>query len=425
MIKRDEYLGRLVKRMWNGSVKVITGIRRCGKSYLLNNIFYDYLIESGVEDKCIIRFAFDSATDLAKIGEDLVELEMQGRKVDYRKFMAHVSNLTEQAGEYYLLLDEVQRLESFEFVLNGYLSAGNMDIYVTGSNSKFLSSDVITEFRGRGDEVHMMPLAFSEYYGYAPGGVQRRLDEYMTYGGLPRVALASDDEQKMSYLSAQMERTYLRDVIERHKIRNSEELGKLLDILASGVSTLTNPTKLENRFKSEKKATLTADTIARYIGYLQQAFMVDKALRYDVKGKSYINTPYKLYFEDTGLRNARLAFRQVEFTHLMENVVYNELRYRGYAVDVGSVEVREGGTRKQLEVDFVANRGGSRYYVQSAYDIPDEEKLQQETRSLDNIPDSFKKVIVINRDAVPKLTEKGYLIVSLSDFLLNKESLDW
>ena len=339
--------------------------------------------------------------------------------------MAYIAEQTERGGKYYLILDEVQRLESFELVLNGYLSKGNMDIYVTGSNSKFLSTDVITEFRGRGDEIHVMPLAFSEYYRYASGSIERCLDEYMTYGGLPRVALANDDEERMSYLSAQMEGTYLKDVIERNKIRSTEELEELLNILASGIAALTNPSKLEKRFKSEKKAKLTADTIGKYIGYLQEAFIVDKAMRYDVKGKAYISTPYKIYFEDMGLRNARLDFRQVEFTHLMENAVYNELRYRGYKVDVGSVELREGDARKCLEVDFVANRGSMRYYIQSAYDIPTDEKFVQETKSLDAIPDSFKKIIVVNRNIVPRHTEKGYLVLSLSDFLLSENCLEW
>ena len=424
MIKRDVYLNRLISRMGNDSVKVITGIRRCGKSYLLNNIFYDYLLSSGIEASHIIRFAFDSAADLNKLGEDLIELEIQGRKVDYRKFMNYIGSRISPEGQYYLLLDEIQRLEAFEFVLNGYLAMGNIDIYVTGSNSKFLSSDVITEFRGRGDEIHILPLAFSEYYGYLGGDMERRLNEYMTFGGLPRCVLAKSEEEKMAYLDAQLEKTYLKDVIDRNRIKNTEALSELFDILASGISGPTNPTKLEKRFQSEKKLSLSADSIGKYIGYLKEAYILDKAIRYDVKGKAYIGTPYKIYFEDIGLRNAKLNFRQVEFTHLMENVIYNELRFRGYQVDIGMVEVREGSSRKQLEVDFVANKGSSRYYIQSAYDIYDEAKFAQETKSLDNIADSFKKIIVINRPVVAGHTDRGYLMLSLSDFLLNPASLE-
>ena len=424
MIKRDEYLNRFASRMGNDSVKVITGIRRCGKSYLMNTIFYDYLLSTGVEASHIIRFAFDSALDLEKLGEDLIELEVRGRKVDYRKFMNYISGCISSEGRYYLLLDEIQRLDAFEFVLNGYLAMGNIDIYVTGSNSKFLSSDVITEFRGRGDEIHVLPLAFSEYYGYLGGDMERRLDEYMTFGGLPRCVLAKSEEEKMAYLTAQLEKTYLKDVIDCNKIKNTEALSELFDILASGISAPTNPTKLERRFQSEEKIRLSADSIGKYIRCLKEAFILDRAIRYDVKGKAYIGTPYKLYFEDVGLRNAKLNFRQVEFTHLMENVIFNELRFRGYQVDVGVVEIREGSSRKQLEVDFVANKGSSRYYIQSAYDIHDEEKFAQETKSLDNIADSFKKIIVIDRPVVARRTDKGYLILSLSEFLLNPDSMD-
>ena len=424
MIKRDEYLNRFVSRIGNDSVKVITGIRRSGKSYLMNVIFYDYLLSSGIEASHIIRFAFDSALDLGKIGEDLIELEIHGRKVDYRKFMNYIGSCISSEGQYYLLLDEIQRLDAFEFVLNGYLAMGNIDIYVTGSNSKFLSSDVITEFRGRGDEIHILPLSFSEYYGYLGGDVERRLDEYMTFGGLPRCVLAKSEEEKMAYLTAQLEKTYLKDVIDRNKIKNTEALSELFDILASGISTLTNPTKLEKRFQSEKKINLSADSIGKYIGCLKEAFILDRAIRYNVKGKAYIGTPYKLYFEDIGLRNAKLNFRQVEFTHLMENVIYNELRFRGYQVDIGMVEIREGSSRKQLEVDFVANKGSNRYYIQSAYDIRDEEKFAQEAKSLDNIADSFKKIIIVDRPIVARRTDKGYLMLSLSDFLLDSNSLD-
>lgn len=425
MINRDLYLEELKSRMWNDSVKIITGIRRSGKSFLLNSIFYEHLISSGVKEDRIIKFAFDSATDLAKIGEDLIELEKNKRKVSYKKFISYLETLISSKERFYLLLDEVQRLEAFEYVLNGYLYMGNIDIYVTGSNSKFLSSDVITEFRGRGDEIHVMPLSFSEFYGYLKGDVSKRLSEYMTYGGLPRTVLAQSDRQKMKYLSSQLEKTFIKDVVERNNIRNTEELNELMNFIASGISTLTNPAKLEKRFISEKKVLLSVDTISNYIKYLQDAFIIDKALRYDVKGKSYISTPYKVYFEDTGLRNAKLGFRQVEFTHLMENTIYNELRYRGYKVDVGVVETREKNQRKQLEVDFVANEGSQRFYIQSAYDIYSEDKLLQETKSLDNISDSFKKIIITERSIVRHHNDKGYLFLSLEDFLLNQDSLNW
>jgi hypothetical protein len=369
-------------------------------------------------------FAFDSALDLEKIGEDLIELEKNKRKVDYKKFINYISSLVSTKDKYYLLLDEVQRLDSFEYVLNGYLAMGNFDIYVTGSNSKFLSTDVITEFRGRGDEIHVMPLSFSEFFAYVGGDKNRRLDEYMTFGGLPRTVLADSDESRMNYLSTQLQNTFLKDVIERHNIKNTEELNELLSIVASGISSLTNPLKLENTFLSVKKVKLSSDTIADYIRYFRESFILDKAIRYDIKGKNYISTPFKLYFEDIGLRNARLDFRQIEITHIMENVIYNELRYRGFKVDVGTVEIRENNLRKKLEIDFVANSGNRRYYIQSVSDIPDDEKLKQETRSLDMIADSFKKIIVVNKDIVPKRNDKGYLFISLEDFLTDPGSLD-
>ena len=425
MIQRPVYLERLKNRMWNDSIKIITGIRRSGKSFLLKNIFTEYLYSIGVNKENIIIFSFDSALDLSLIGEDLVELEKQKRSVDYKKFLNYISPLILPSQKYYMILDEVQRLDSFEFVLNGYLSMGNIDIYVTGSNSKFLSSDVITEFRGRGDEIHLMPLSFSEFFNYSPDAdVSRKLDEYMTYGGMPRVVLTNGEEAKMNYLSSQLEKTFLKDVIERNNIRNTEELAELVNIIASGISSLTNPLKLENRFLSEKKVKLSANTISSYISYLKESYILDQAFRYDIKGRAYISTPFKIYFEDVGLRNAKLDFRQVEYTHIMENVIYNELRFRRYKVDVGIVNTRENDVRKQLEVDFVANCGNQRYYIQSAYDIADSEKMVQETQSLDHIDDSFKKIVVVNRNIVPKRNDKGYLFISLSDFLLNADSLN-
>lgn len=419
MIERPVYLKRLANRIGNGNIKIVTGIRRTGKSYLLNKIFYEYLLEHGVEKSHIIKFAFDSAEDLDRIGEDLISIEKEKRNVSYKKFMSFVSSMVQDDEKYFLLLDEIQRLDSFEFVLNAYLSK-NMEIYVTGSNSKFLSSDVITEFRGRGDQVHVMPLSFSEFYNYVGGDKSEALEKYMVYGGLPQVVLAKTDEEKSNYLQLQMERTYLRDVIERHNVKNQEELGELLDIISSGISTLVNPTKLANTFKSEKKISISDVTVKQFIEYFKESYILDSAMRFDVKGKKYIGTPYKIYFEDLGLRNARLNFRQIEYTHLMENVLFNELKYRGYKIDVGVVEVREKNIRKQLEVDFVVNKGSQRLYIQSAYDIPDTEKMKQETKSFDKIKDSFKKIIVVEKSTVKRQTENGYLLIGLKDFLLEE-----
>lgn len=427
-IKRDKYLEMLQIRRHNGFIKVITGIRRCGKSYLMNDIFYEKLRQEGVDESHIIKFAFDSAEDLLLIGEDLQDLFINKKKVDPKKFMTFISQRMIDNDMYYLLLDEVQNLGCFEAVLNGYLRKKNMDVYVTGSNSKFLSSDVLTEFAGRGDEIHVLPLSFSEFYANYQDGLDYAFDDYMIYGGLPAVALMKTSEQKSSYLKTQLQNVYLKDLVERNNLNSDENIGELLDIIASGISSLTNPTKLANTFKSIKNTSLSALTIDRYITYMQQAFILSKVNKYDVKGKKYISTPYKIYFEDVGLRNARLDFRQIEETHLMENIIYNELRYRGYNVDVGFVETRENidGTlkRKQLEIDFVANQGNKRYYIQSAYDIPNEEKMKQETKSFDNIDDSFKKIIVVRNSIKPRRNEKGYLIVGLKEFLLDPNSLE-
>ena len=303
-----------------------------------------------------------------------------------------------------------------------------MDVYVTGSNSKFLSSDVLTEFAGRGDEIHVLPLSFSEFYANYEDGLDYAFDDYMVYGGLPAVALMKTPEQKSSYLKTQLENVYLKDIVERHNLNSDENIGELLDIIASGISSLTNPTKLANTFKSVKNSSLSALTIDHYITYMQQAFMLSKVNRYDVKGKKYISTPYKIYFEDVGLRNARLDFRQIEETHLMENIIYNELRYRGYNVDVGVVDTRENidgsSERRQLEIDFVANQGNKRYYIQSAYDIPNEDKMKQETKSFDKTNDSFKKIIVVGKSMKPRRNEKGYLIIGVKEFLLDPNSLE-
>ena len=429
-IKRDIYLKRLIERKNNGFIKIITGIRRCGKSYLLNTIFYNHLIESGVPNNHIIKFAFDSADDLLLLGEDLLELEISKRSVSPKKFIEYVKSQINDNGNYYLLLDEIQTLGAFESVLNGYLRYSNIDIYVTGSNSKFLSKDVLTEFAGRGDEIHVYPLSFSEFYPTRNGSLSSIYDEYMTYGGLPAVALMSSPERKTRYLTAQINNLYLRDLIKRYNLKNDNDINELFDILASGIGSLTNPTKLSNTFASLKHSKLTAFTINSYIEYLEDAFILSKVKRYDVKGKNYINTPYKIYFEDVGLRNAKLNFRQIEPTHLMENIIYNELKFRGYSVDVGVIEVKTKNQeaklcRTYLEIDFVANFGSNRYYIQSAYAIPDEDKKNQEMNSFNHTNDSFKKIILINESMQPRRDEKGYLMMGVKEFLLSNNSLEY
>ena len=428
-IKRDVYLNRLIAREGNGFIKVITGIRRCGKSYLMNNIFYNHLLSNGINESNIIKFAFDSAEDLMQIDEDIIEISEQNRKVDPKKFMKYIAEKIDNGQKYYLLLDEVQLLGSFEAVLNGYLRKENLDIYVTGSNSKFLSSDILTEFEGRGDEIHVLPLSFSEFYSAYDGSKDEAFDDYMVYGGLPAVALMKTDEQKSNYLITQMKNVYIKDIVARNNLNSDQEISELVDILASGISSLTNPRKLENTFKSVKNSALCASTIDKYIGYLKDSFLLSKAERYDVKGKKYISTPYKLYFEDTGLRNARLYFRLIEESQLIENINYNKLRYRGYSVDVGIVEFREktkGGKdiRKQVEIDFVANQGSKRYYIQSAYNIPDEEKWEQETRPFEKTNDSFKKIVVVEKSIKPRRDDKGYVMIGIKEFLLNNDSLE-
>ena len=428
-IERNVYLNKLIARKHNGFVKVITGIRRCGKSYLLNTLFYQHLLESGIEDSHIIRFAFDSAQNLMLIGEDLMEIEEGKRKVDPEKFMTYINDKIVDDGMYYLLLDEVQNLGYFEAVLNGYLRKDNVDVYVTGSNSKFLSSDIITEFAGRGDEVHVLPLSFSEFFSVYDGSKEEAFDDYMVYGGLPSVALMQTEEQKVAYLTTQITNVYLRDIVKRYNLQSDEDIGELLDILASGISTRVNPRKLAGTFKSVKGSTISEVTVAKYIGHMAESFLISKAKRYDVKGKHYIDTPFKVYFEDIGLRNARLNFRQIEPSHIMENIIYNELRYRGYNVDVGVVEVREKNSegreqRKQLEIDFIANQGSRRYYIQSAYEIPSKEKLDQETKSFDRANDSFKKIIVVERTMKPRRDDKGYVTMGVKEFLLNENSLE-
>lgn len=426
-IKRQKYLDMLVTRKHNGFIKVITGIRRCGKSYLLNNLFSDDLIKSGVDNSHIIKFAFDSADDLIKIDADL-EVLANNKKVDAKKFIEYIYSKILDDKMYYILLDEVQNLNCFESVLNGFSRKPNLDIYVTGSNSKFLSHDVLTEFEGRGDEIHVLPLSFSEYTSALSSTSDYDLDEYMIYGGLPAVVKMQTDEQKINYLQTQIKNVYLRDIVSRYNLASDQNLGELFNIIASGISTLTNPSKLSNTFKSVKNNSISASTINKYIEYMEDSFLIKRVNRYDVKGKHYIDTPYKIYFEDIGLRNAQLNFRQIENTHIMENIIYNELRYRNFNVDVGVVECRETtdgkSERKQLEIDFVANKGNQRYYIQSAYDIPNEQKMQQETKSFNKIDDSFKKIIVCEKNIRPRRNEKGYLIIGIREFLLNPNSLE-
>ena len=414
-IKRDKYLNDLINRMHNGMIKVVTGIRRCGKSYLLFNIFKNYLLEQGVPASHIIMIELDQRKNKKYRDPDVI--------LDY------IESLIEEDGQYYIMLDEVQMLQEFEEVLNSLLHIRNADVYVTGSNSKFLSKDVITEFRGRGDEIHIYPLTFKEFMEAYDGDMYHGWAEYVVYGGLPLTVTMKTEEQKISYLTNLFKETYLRDIIERYHIEKIQELEDLINILASSIGSLTNPPKLEATFKSVIQSTISLNTIRQYIEYLEAAFIINKANRYNVKGRKYIGTPLKYYFEDVGLRNARLGFRQVEETHLMENVIYNELRSRGYSVDVGMVEkrgVNKDGKeyRSQLEIDFVANLGSNRYYIQSAFSMPTEEKRIQEKASLVNINDSFKKIIIVKDIVNVTRDEAGITTMSIYDFLLKENSLE-
>lgn len=429
MIRRDFYLEKLISRKNNGLIKVITGIRRCGKSYLLNTLFYNHLLESGIESDHIIRFAFDSAEDLNLIGESLIKIEKEKRGADPDKFMAYIRSKVVDGDMYYLLLDEIQLLDCFEAVLNGYLRKENMDVFVTGSNAKFLSKDIVTEFAGRGDEVHMYPLSFSEFMTVYKGDRYTGLSEYMLYGGIPLVVLRDDIGEKTATLQNLFREIYIRDIYKRNRIKNIGELEDLLNILSSAIGSLTNPEKLKNTFKTVKKSRITSNTIRKYIEFFEDSFLIESAQRYDIKGKAYIETPKKYYFSDLGLRNARINFRQFEQTHSMENVIYNELRMRGYSVDVGVVPIAEKDkegkvSRKQLEVDFVCNLGSSRYYIQSAYSLPDEEKRSQEIRPFRKIDDSFKKIIITKDIVAPYYDDYGILTVNIYDFLLDPMCLD-
>lgn len=429
IIRRDFYLDKLIKRKNNGLIKVITGIRRCGKSYLLNELFYHHLLDTGIADDHIIRFAFDSADDLWLIGESLIQMEKEKRGVDPEKFMAYIRSRIVDDGMYYLLLDEIQMLDCFEAVLNGYLRKENMDVFVTGSNAKLLSKDIVTQFAGRGDEVHMYPLSFAEFMTVYSGDRYMGLSEYMLYGGIPMVVLREGASEKAVALQNLFNEIYIRDITKRNRVKNISELEDLLNILSSSIGSLTNPEKLRNTFKSVKKSKITSTTIKKYMDYFEDSFLIEAVQRYDIKGKAYIETPKKYYFSDLGLRNARINFRQFEQTHSMENVIYNELRMRGYNVDVGVIPVAEKNeegkvSRKQLEVDFVCNLGSARYYIQSAFALPDETKRAQEIRPFRKIDDSFKKIVITKDIVQPYYDDYGILTMNIYDFLLDSELLE-
>ena len=414
-IKRDYYLQQMIKRKNNGLIKIVTGIRRCGKSYLLRKLFKNALLADGVASDHIIEMAFDLYDNI----------EYRDPKV----FYPWIKEQLKDDAKYYILLDEVQMLGEFVSVLNGLADKKNCDVYVSGSNAKFLSRDIATEFGGRGDEIHMYPLSFSEFMSVYDGNKYDGWNEYISYGGIPLVVLANTEEQKVALLDNLFKETYIRDIVKRNKIRNVGEMEALLNILSSAIGSLTNPNKLKNTFKSVGNSKITPTTITKYIEYLEDAFLVESARRYDIKGKSYIGTPLKYYCMDMGLRNARINFRQMEVTHSMENVIYNELRMRGYSVDVGNLTIVENGkaakaVKKQLEVDFICRKGSKKYYIQSAYLLETEEKIAQELRPLLKIHDSFKKIVITSNTPRPFYNEDGILMMSVYDFLLNAEFLE-
>ena len=410
IIERNLYLEKLISSKENGLVKILTGIRRCGKSYILDPIFKNYLLSIGIKENHIIKLELDK--------------EENEKYRDAHELNLYIKSKIKDKEMYYILLDEIQLVKNFEFVLNGFLYERNLDIYVTGSNSKFLSSDIITEFRGRGDEIRIFPLSFSEFFSAYDGNENDAWNEYITYGGMPLIMSQKNDEKKSKYLSNLFDLTYKKDIIERNNIEKEDILDSLINILSSSVGSLTNPNKIYNSYKSNGLKDISKNTIISYINYLLDSFLIEKAERYDVKGKKYIKTPHKYYFSDIGLRNARLNFRQHEENHLMENIIYNELLIRGYNVDVGVVEIRNGNDKKQLEVDFVCNLGSKRYYIQSALNIDEPEKALQETRPLNSIGDSFKKIIVVKDDIKLWRNDDGIVIMGIKEFLLNSNSLD-
>ena len=414
-IKRDRYLDKLISKEHNGLIKVITGMRRCGKSYLIFTLFKKHLLSEGVDEDHIIEIAFDAFENKKYRDPDVL--------------YPYLKEQIKDDAMYYVLLDEVQLLSEFESILNSLIRMKNVDVYVTGSNARFLSKDVITEFRGRGDEVHMYPLSFAEFMSAYQGTKQDGWNEYMLYGGIPLVLEFGTSDQKFAFLKSLFEETYISDIVGRHNIRNKAELEELLNILSSAIGSLTNPEKLSATFQTVKKKKISNSTIKRYIDYLCDSFLIDSAIRYDVKGKKYIDTPVKYYFTDMGLRNARLNFRQIEETHSMENIIFNELKMRGFHVDVGVIvqygtNDKGNSIRKQLEIDFVCNQGSKRYYIQSAYAIPDQAKMEQEQRSLMLTGDFFKRFIITKDTPAPYYNESGVLIMSVYDFLLNENSLD-
>lgn len=410
IIERNDYLNNIIARKGNGLIKILTGIRRCGKSYLLNIIFYNHLIETGVKEDHIIKLALDR--------------EENKEYHDSKLLNDYIFSRIKDKEMHYVLIDEVQLADGFEFVLNSLLYEKNIDVYVTGSNSKFLSSDIVTEFRGRGDEIRIFPLSFAEFLNAYEGDKYEAWQEYITYGGMPLILKQSTDEQKSKYLTSLYDLTYKKDIVDRNHIDRVDVLDTLINILSSSVGSLTNPQKIYNTFVSNGITDISKNTIISYMSFLIESFLIEKLERYDVKGKKYIQTPQKYYFADVGLRNAKLNFRQQEENHIMENIIYNELLVRGYNVDVGVVEVREENTRKQLEVDFVCNQGSKRYYIQSALNLDTPEKTLQETKSLNNIGDNFKKIIVVKDNIKLWRNEDGILIIGIMEFLLNKDSLD-
>ena len=410
-IRRDRYLKQLINKREDGMIKVITGIRRCGKSYLLDPLYKNYLLGDGVPPDHIIKFELDRAINRKyHSNSELLERD--------------ILNLMKDNETYYVILDEIQLVEGFEFVVSGLLHEPNIDIYITGSNSKFLSSDIITEFRGRGEQIHVNSLSFSEFYPASGRDKYDAWNEYLTYGGMPLILSKRSDAEKSSYLKDLFDQTYISDIVERNHIKRLDIIDTIVNILASSVGSLTNPQKIYETFKSNGEKELSLNTVNSYLSFLEDAFIVKKALRFDVKGRKYINTPHKYYFSDLGLRNARLNFRQQEESHLMENAIYNELITRGFNVDVGVVEIREGNQRIQKEVDFVCNLGANRYYIQSALNIDSPEKTIQESRSLNHIPDNFRKIIVVRDYIKPWKTAEGVLVLGIIDFLLDESSID-
>ena len=405
-IKREYYLNELIDRKENGLIKIITGIRRCGKSYLLDPIFKNYLLSTGIKEDHIIKIDLEDRQNKEFLNPDVLE--------------KYILEQIKDEDTYYVLLDEIQKVDDFESVLNGFLHIRNLDVYVTGSNSKFLSSDIVTEFRGRGDEVKIFPLTFSEFYDVYTGDINSAFNDYLLYGGLPYMVILKTDKQKRKYLTDLFETTYIKDIIERNNIQRKDVLDSLINVLSSSVGSYTNANKIANIYIKN----VSINTINSYINYLLNAFIIEKVQRYDVKGKKYINTPYKYYFADLGLRNARLNFRQMEENHLIENIIYNELLVRGYNVDVGVVEIREGDKRKRLEVDFICNEGNKKYYIQVCLGLETREKTIQEEKSLININDNFKKIIVVKDDIKSWVNEEGIEIIGLKEFLLNKNILN-